>query len=172
MFADCLTQQTDAVTTRTTTVTSTSTSALTETPTLQSTTTVTNTQTSTAYTSTIFGACATPGSNFVGTVSGVGGNTAFSNNNQDFNTAQNPAMNGGDFCCNACLAASRCVGTGFEVTFPVGQQCFLILSLTADQSAPLVAYSLAAVINNLILPPGGGYLMSNGQCGQFDTISQ
>lgn len=118
------------------------------------------------YTATVYAVCSQD--NIAGTVNGYGIDTAFSNNNQNFDTSNDPATTKED-CCNSCAANPLCVSSAYEPSFPAGQQCYLVISTQATCSSS--DYSLAAVINNPPLPADGGYFLSNGNCGKFDTTS-
>lgn len=115
--------------------------------------------------STVYAACANS-RNYASTINGQGIDTAFSNNNQNYNTANTAASTKED-CCSSCFANPLCVSTAFEPDFQAGQQCFVIFS-----SQPTCAardYLLTAIYNNPALPPGGGYSLSNGACGQYNA---
>ncbi|KAK4062841.1 hypothetical protein Trihar35433_8636 [Trichoderma harzianum] len=154
----------DALTTITTTLTETS--VITNAPTTSITSTSTVSVIVPTYTATVYAVCSQD--NIAGTVNGYGIDTAFSNNNQNFDTSNDPATTKED-CCNSCAANPLCVSSAYEPSFPAGQQCYLVISTQATCSSS--DYSLAAVINNPPLPTDGGYFLSNGNCGKFDTTS-
>ena len=119
-------------------------------------------------TATAYAACAADSRNFAGAAQGAGIDTSYSNNNQNLN-AVNSADATPEACCSSCLANPLCISTAFEPQFPAGQQCYQVLS--TQGSCAVGSYDLAVVVNNPPLPPDDGYIISNGNCGFYDSVS-
>lgn len=134
----------------------------------RTTTTTTSIITANVATATDYGICGPNSNNYVGQVNGVGIDTTFSSNNQNYQTA-NTADGSKEACCRSCAANPLCVSTAFEAQFPAGQQCFLLVSIQDTCAAG--SYSFTAIINNPQLPPDGGYFFSNGNCGFYNAVS-
>ncbi|KAL8790148.1 MAG: hypothetical protein Q9195_006528 [Heterodermia aff. obscurata] len=156
----------DASTTTTTTITATAFS--TSTPLTTTTTTTTTLITASVAASTDYAICGPNSNNYAGQVNNQGIDTAFSNNNQNYQSA-NTLDSSKEACCRSCAANPLCVVTAFEPQFGAGQQCFQIIS-TQDTCAAR-SYSLSVIVNNPPLAADGGYFVSNGNCGSYDAVS-
>ncbi|THY31589.1 hypothetical protein D6C99_10460 [Aureobasidium pullulans] len=142
----------DASTTTTETDTSTTTTTITVTP--STTTTTTTTITVLQPTATVFAQCAA--NNLIGSVNGAGFYGAGADN---YATADAPSATD---CCNICANTASCEGFAYYGT------CYI---LYASNDGCFPGQSRAVFYAGGGIGPGDGYVIGNGQCGEYSNGS-